>query len=50
MNDDEIPDLIDANESGNLNHARVKPDQSVKKVPITIVTGKDSFYVRIHLP
>ncbi|KEF59731.1 uncharacterized protein A1O9_04577 [Exophiala aquamarina CBS 119918] len=39
MNDDEIPDLIDANQNGNLNSSTVKPDQSIKKVPITIVTG-----------
>jgi hypothetical protein len=40
MDDDEIPDLIDANEDANS--TRVTADLSMKKVPITIVTGKDS--------
>jgi len=50
MDDEEIPILIDANEDNNLNSSTVKVDQSIKKVPITIVTGMGNIYVLTHRP
>lgn len=42
MDDDEIPDLIDVHENGDSSSPRIKVDQPLRKVPITIVTGRDS--------
>ncbi|KAK5052569.1 hypothetical protein LTR84_002434 [Exophiala bonariae] len=39
MDEDEIPDLIDVHENGESASSRTKVDQSMRKVPITIVTG-----------
>lgn len=39
MDNDEIPDLIDVRENGESASGRAKVDQSMRKVPITIVTG-----------
>lgn len=49
MDDDEIPDLIDVRENGDSNSPRVKADQPLRKVPITIVTGRDSSLSSIYL-